>query len=48
MECVKDILNMKLPAYIKIPKGVSKNSELQLEVPIADDKAISVSKKTQT
>lgn len=41
MECVKDILHTKLPAYIKIPKGVSKNSELQLEVPIADDTAIS-------
>ena len=45
MECVKDILNMKLPVYIKIPRGVSKNSELQLEVPTADDTAISGSKK---
>lgn len=45
MECVKDILHTKLPVHIKIPKGVSKNSELHLEVPIADDTAISGSKK---
>jgi len=46
MECVKDILNTKLPAYIKIPKGgSSKISERQMEVPVVDDTEVSDSKK---
>ena len=46
MECVKDILNAKLPTYIKIPKGGSnKISEHQMEVPVVDDTEVSDSKK---
>ncbi len=46
MECIKDVLSTKLPAYIKIPKGGNNTIHgQQMKVPVGDDTKVSDSKK---